>query len=78
MKIQIYGMNCAKCHDLANNAEQALKELKKEGNVEHVTDINKMAEKGIMLTPSLVVNGEIVSEGRILSVDEIKRTLVNK
>ena len=75
MKIQVYGKGCPKCHDLASNAEKALKEAGKEGKVEHVTDINKITEKGIMLTPALVIDDKIISEGKILSVDDIKKVI---
>ena len=56
MKIQVYGKGCPKCHDLTHNAEEALKEMGKEGQVEHVTDIGKITEKGIMFTPALVID----------------------
>ena len=78
MKIQVYGKGCARCHDLAHNAEGALKELNIEGNVEHVTDIKKITEKGIMLTPALVIDDKIISEGKILTVDDIKKAISKK
>ncbi len=78
MKIQVYGKGCPKCHDLTHNVQEALKEIGKEDKVEHVADINKITEKGIMLTPALVIDDEIVSEGRILSVDDIKKAIMDK
>ena len=75
MKIQVYGKGCAKCHELARNAESALRELRIENNVEHVTDFKKITEKGIMLTPALVIDDTILSEGKILTVGEIKKAL---
>ena len=75
MKIEVYGKGCPKCRDLAHNAEEALKVAGKEGKIEHVTDINKITAKGIMLTPALVIDDEVISEGKILSVDDIKKII---
>jgi small redox-active disulfide protein 2 len=75
MKIQVYGKGCARCHDLAHNAENALKELNIESNVEHITDIKKITEKGIMFTPALVVDEKIISEGKIMTTEEIKKSI---
>lgn len=76
MKIQVYGKGCSRCHDLADNAEKALKETGIEARVEHVTDINKITEKGIVLTPALVIDDDIISEGKILTVDDIKKAIM--
>jgi len=78
MKIEVYGKGCPKCHDLAHSAEVALKEAGKEGLVEHVTDINKITGKGIMLTPALVIDDEVIIEGKVLSADDIKKVIMDK
>jgi small redox-active disulfide protein 2 len=78
MKIEVYGKGCPKCHDLAHNAEEALRGVGKEAKAEHITDINKITAKGIMFTPALVIDDEIISEGKILSVDDIKKTIISK
>jgi len=75
MKIQVYGKGCSRCHELAANAEAALKEAGIEAQVEHVMDINKITEKGIMLTPAFVIDNNIISEGKILTVDDIKKAI---
>ncbi len=72
MKVQVYGKGCPKCHELSKNAEQAIKESGIQTSVEHITDIKKITEKGIMFTPSLVIDERIISEGKILNVNEIK------
>ena len=78
MRIQVYGKGCSRCHDLAGNAEKALKEAGIEAQVEHVTDINRITDKGIMLTPALVIDDNIISEGKILTVDEINKVIGGK
>lgn len=75
MKIQVYGKGCTRCHELAQNAETALKQANLKGQIEHVTDINRITKKGIMLTPALVIDGKVVSEGKILSTDDIRKII---
>ena len=75
MKIQILGTGCPKCKKLAENAEAAAKELGVECEIEKVTDINEIMKFGVMMTPALAVDGEVKSVGKVLSVDEIKKTL---
>ena len=73
--IQILGSGCSKCQVLADNAEAAAKSLGLEYTLEKVTDINRIAEFGIMLTPGLAVDGEVKSFGRVLSPEKIRPLL---
>ena len=75
MKIKILGTGCPNCKMLEANTKEALKELKIKANVEKVTDIAKIMEYGVMSTPALVINEKVVSYGRVLSSDEIKKFL---
>jgi small redox-active disulfide protein 2 len=74
-KIQILGTGCPKCKKLAENAEAAAKELELEFEVEKVADINEMMKFGVMMTPALVVDGEVKVVGKVPSPDEIKQML---
>ena len=76
MKIEILGAGCPKCKQLTANAETAVKELGMSAEIAKVTDIDKIVEYGVMTTPALAVNGAVVSSGKVLSKDEIKRILV--
>lgn len=75
IKIQILGTGCPKCKTLTANAEEAVKQLGIEASIEKVEKITDIMKFGIMTTPGLVVNGKVVSAGRLLPVDEIKRFL---
>jgi small redox-active disulfide protein 2 len=75
MKIQILGTGCAKCMKLTENAEKAAKEKGLDFQIEKITDINKIMDFGVMITPSLAIDGEVKSVGKILSVEEIKKLL---
>ena len=71
-KIQILGTGCPKCKKLAENTETAAKALGIECAIEKVTDINEILKFGVMLTPALVVDGQVKVAGKVPSADEIK------
>ena len=75
MKIQILGPGCPKCKKLAETAEAAAKELGIEFELEKVTEIDRIIGYGVMMTPALVVDGEVKVAGKVPSVDEVKRIL---
>jgi len=74
MKIEILGSGCSKCKQLEANARKALQELKKDAEIEKITDISRIIER-VSMTPAIAVNGSIKAEGRIPDVEEIKRWL---
>ena len=74
-KIQILGTGCPKCKKMTEAAEQAAKEMGIAYEIEKVTDIQKIMEFGVMMTPDLVIDGKIKVMGRVPSVEEIKGML---
>ena len=74
-KIQILGTGCPKCKLLVANAEQAVKELGIEAVVEKVDKIQDIMKFGVMITPALVVDGQVKSTGKVLCADDIKKFL---
>jgi small redox-active disulfide protein 2 len=74
-KIQILGTGCPKCKKLAECAETAAKELGIEYEIEKVTKISDIMKFGVMVTPALVVDGDVKSAGRVMSLDEMKKML---
>ena len=75
MKVEILGPGCPKCRKLFENAETALKELNLQAELCKVEEIQKIINAGVMMTPALVIDGEVKSAGKALSVDEIKKHL---
>jgi len=73
--LQVLGPGCPKCKKLAENAEAAAKELGIEHRLEKITDITKILDFGVMVTPALVVNGEVKVAGKVPSPEEIKQML---
>ncbi|MFH0795585.1 MAG: thioredoxin family protein [Candidatus Omnitrophota bacterium] len=75
MKIEILGMGCPKCKALAANVEEAVKELGVEAEIVKVTEISQIMNYGVMMTPALVVDGEVKSAGKVLIKEEVKKIL---
>lgn len=71
-KIEVLGTGCAKCKRLFDNVQAAVKDLGITAEVSKVEDIDAIATSGVMMTPALIINGEIVTEGRVPDVNEIK------
>lgn len=78
MKIKVLGSGCKNCVTLANNTEEALKELGLEAEIIKVTDFKDIASYGIMSTPGLVIDEEVVSYGKVLKAGAIKEILQKK
>jgi small redox-active disulfide protein 2 len=75
MEIKILGPGCAKCHQVEKIVKEAVAETGAAADIEHVTDFRRIAEYGVFSTPSVVVDGEVKSVGKIPKKDEIKAWL---
>jgi len=79
MKITILGSGCPSCRLLEAQTRRAVEELAlKDAQVEHIYDIEKIIEMGIMMTPVLVIDDEIKTMGRIPPLEQIKNWLKEK
>jgi len=74
-KIQVLGTGCPKCQQLAETAESAAKELGIEYELEKVKEINEIMAFGVMVTPALVVDGDVKVSGKVPSVEELRAML---
>jgi len=71
MKIEVCGSGCSKCAELEKRAKEAVAIAGLDATVEHVYDMTKIIERGIFMTPALVIDGKTVASGKIPSVEEI-------
>lgn len=69
--IKILGSGCAKCNQLEAATKEALAELKMDTSVDHVTDFAEIAAYGVMTTPALVMDGKVLSYGKVLKKEEV-------
>ncbi|AKM82616.1 TPA: hypothetical protein DD449_01240 [Candidatus Berkelbacteria bacterium] len=75
MKIQVLGPGCGSCKQLHEQVLKAVKELNMDTEVEYVTDIQKIAEAGIMSSPALIIEGKVASAGTVPTVEKIKEMI---
>ena len=75
MKIQILGTGCPKRNQLYQNAQQAVKESGVEATVEKLTDLNDIMAFGVMVTPTLVIDGKVITSGKVPSAEDIKQMI---
>ncbi|KXL52208.1 hypothetical protein CLNEO_23730 [Anaerotignum neopropionicum] len=75
MVIKILGTGCAKCKQLAANAQQAVNEMGIEATIEKVEKIEDIMEYGVMKTPALVVDEQVKVMGRVPAAEDIKKYL---
>ena len=74
-KLQILGPGCPKCLELARRTEGAAKSLGEDYALEKVTDLKEIMSFGVLMTPALVVDGQVKTVGTVPSVEEIKKLL---
>ena len=75
MEIRILGTGCAKCHKLAEETRLAAEEMELTCNIEKVTEVKDIMAYGVMVTPALVVDGEVKVVGKVPVREEIKKLL---
>lgn len=73
--VKILGTGCSKCNALEATTREALERLGMDASIDHVTDFSQIAAYGVMTTPALVVDGKVVSFGKVLKTDEVVRLL---
>ena len=78
MKIEILGTGCPKCKKLTKLTEEAANELGVSAEIIEVTDLNKIIDYGVMITPALVIDGDVKVAGKIPSKEEIKKWIEKK
>lgn len=73
--VKVLGSGCAKCNQLEAATKAALEQLGMDTTIDHITDFTQIAAYGVMTTPALVVDGKVVSFGKVLKTDEVVKIL---
>ena len=71
-KIEILGTGCPKCQKTSELIEKGIKEAGVEAEIVKVENLDEIVERGVMMTPAVVIDGETKVKGKIPSVKEIK------
>lgn len=75
MNVKILGSGCPNCRRLEANVKEAAMNLGIEAEFEKVTDMKAIVSYGVMRTPALVIDGKVVSSGRVLTVNEAEKLI---
>lgn len=71
-RIKILATGCSHCSAMRENVKEAVRQMElPEGTLECVSSFDEIARLGVMATPSLIVDGRLVSSGKVLSVERI-------
>jgi small redox-active disulfide protein 2 len=73
--IKVLGTGCPKCSKMAECAEEAARELGIEYELQKVTDIAEITSHGVMMTPALVVDGQVKVVGKVPPIEELKQLI---
>jgi len=76
MIIKILGTGCTKCKNLEENVQKAVELAGISATVEKVTELQKIMEYGVMMTPGLVIDEQVKSYGKVLSPEQIKKIIL--
>jgi len=71
-KVEILGTGCPKCQKTTELIKEEIKEADVEAEIEKVDDLDEIVERGVMMTPAVVIDGETKVEGNVPSADEVK------
>jgi small redox-active disulfide protein 2 len=75
MNIQVLGPGCARCKQLFSNTQSAVNQANLDADIEKVEDIVTIMKYGVMATPALVVDGNVLFAGKVPSVAELQQML---
>lgn len=74
-KIHVLGSGCAKCRQLYQVVTQAAGETAIPCEVEKVEDFMRFPDFGVMITPAVVVDGKVISSGRVPAIEEMRKLI---
>ncbi len=75
MRIEVLGPGCPKCEKTEEILREAARDVKEKVELTHVTDVATISERGVFMTPGVVINDEIVSEGRVPTPEQARKWL---
>jgi small redox-active disulfide protein 2 len=77
MLIEILGSGCPKCYETERRARQAVKLAGIEADVAHVTDVRALAQRGVLATPAVAIDGTVELSGSLPSVPDLVKLFIN-
>jgi small redox-active disulfide protein 2 len=80
MKVEILGTGCARCNQLYENAKTAIAQLDSSVGIDviKVSDVNYFTKMGVFMTPGLLIDGEVIAVGKVLTAEQVKKRIEEK
>lgn len=78
MKIIVAGPGCPRCKATEENVKKACEEIKLEAEITHIYDVKEFPKLGVILTPAVLIDKEVVISGKVPTVQELKEILSKK
>lgn len=75
LKIEVLGTGCPKCRKTEDLIVQTIKKIGVDAEVVHVTDLNEIIDRGVMMTPAVIIDGVKVLEGKVPTESQIRQWL---
>ena len=77
MLIEVLGSGCPRCYETERRARQAVRQAGLEAEVAHVTDARALAQRGVMTTPAVAIDGTVKLAGAVPTVQDLVRLFIN-
>jgi len=75
MKIEVLGTGCPKCRKTEEMIRTIVEELGVDAEVVHIYNLDQIADRGVMMTPAVIMDGELKMEGRMPTEAQIRKWL---
>ena len=75
MKIEVFGVGCARCKTLEENVRKAVKESGVKAEIVKIEDFEEIIKRGVKFPPALFIDGKMMVAGRVPDIKEIKKML---
>lgn len=75
MNIKVIGSGCEKCTAVYKSVTEAVEELGLDAEIEKVEDLLEIVKLGVISSPSIIIDGKIVSAGRVLNKKQVIKLL---
>ena len=73
LQVQVLGPGCAQCDRLEWEVFEVLSEIQLSADIDHVRDVKKIGTYGVMGTPALIINGKVMTVGKVPSKAQLKK-----
>ena len=75
MKLEVLGMGCPKCNALEKAIKQVADDLGLDYELEHVGDLNRISDYGVLMTPALAIDGQVKFSGQVPNENKLRKML---